>query len=133
MDFVPSSLSLRKFNIILIGLYSKENLDESQENLLVAPLAIPIELHVSSMPETALGLFEFRMKQFGFFIETRAHLDKNHTVKIMKMPKILIKKLNNKSENDIMLLLNNLIDSQLKVFDFNCAINVFLKINDIFF
>ena len=64
------------------------------------------------------------MKKVGFYIETCvspnqaiANQQENRTltIRITKIPTILFKRLKQKNENDILLILNNLIETHLKV------------------
>jgi hypothetical protein len=91
-------------------------LDEN-ENLLVSPYTL--EIKINPIPEIALNFFISKMKRIGFYIEasdrTNQQKDNSLIIKITQVPTILFKKLKHKNENDILLVLNNLIETQLKV------------------
>ena len=92
---------------------------DDNENLLVSLLDIPIELTISSIPKVALNFFLSEMKRFGFYIvlndESFNEKDKSIKIKLVNVPTILIKKIKNKNKNDVLLMLNSLIETHLKV------------------
>ncbi len=82
------------------------------------------EIKISSIPEKVLHYFISKMKKVGFYIETcdssnqaiaNQLENKTLTIRITKIPTILFKRLKLKNENDILLILNNLIETHLKV------------------
>ena len=112
--FSIQELSLDRLNLILYKI--KENLDDD-ENLLVTPFTIDIK--INAIPKEPLNFFISKMKKVGFFIETsdssNQQENRSFTIKITKVPTILFKRLKQKNENDILLILNNLIETELKV------------------